>query len=353
MRHLALLAFLSAAPPDAGDGLSGTAEVTTEAPPSAPAEAAPTATEPPPDFPDLSGIPVAPIVATLTTADEVRAAPGSDEPECKAKVDPALRAMVFRHYENFRDMLRSQGQALPDKAPDKASHLLGMVIKESAGDTTDVTDMSGREVGTFHAMSSVDRWNALFSHGNVVYDKQTNYGLAQQSMDRILAGGAVGPATGKFFRGGNSGQNVRKLLAVYQNFAQGQLTPKDKPIPEARARDPKASADVQARFREGLRQAVWHCGTRFLFKEGYAGADGEKALEDAMATIAYCNPGAKSPNPNDKDQARCFARWVTLCPALNIDIAVLSPDSYFQTRNTAPLCLKTFQALTKPVGKAK
>jgi hypothetical protein len=101
---------------------------------------------------------------------------------------------------------------------------------------------------------------------------------------------------------------------------------------------------------DGLRAAVWHCGTRFLFKEGYAGAEGEKALEDAMARIAYCDVGAKNPNPANKAQAECFARWVTLCPALNVDIAVLSPDSYFQTRNTPPMCLQTFQKLTKKAG---
>jgi hypothetical protein len=306
--------------------------------------------------PNISGVPQEPEgPAAPTTADEVRNAPGGDEPDCKSKVDPALRAMVFKHYSNFQDMQLAQGQPLPPNAPDKCAHLLGMVMKESAGDSTDVTDMKSHEVGTYRAMSDLTRWNALFSHGNLTYDKQTNYGLAQQSMDRLLApsgvSGTIGNLVSKLT--GSSGQGVAKLLSFYQSTAQGRVSENDNPIPQKDAQDPNAPQAVKDRARAGLKAAVWHCGSRFLFKEGYAGADGEKQLEDAMASIAYCDIGAKNPNPKNQDQAKCFARWVTLCPALNLDIAILTPDSYFATNKAPPLCGQTFKKLTKTPAPAK
>jgi hypothetical protein len=299
-------------------------------------------------FPNLEGLPQAPYDDAPNTESEVHNAPGADEPGCKS-VDPALRAMVFRHYENLQQMQNTQGHFFPGNASAKAAHLLGMVPKESSGDPTNATDMNGKEFATYKAISTLARWKSLFDQ-KIVYNKQTNYGLAQMSMDRMLAGNTVTTDLDDFLGAvahPTAGLDVRRILTVYQELAQGRLTQEDIPISQKALQDPRATSELKAQAQEGISAALWHCGTRFLFKEGYTGAEGQKALEAAMASIAYCDFGKDRPDPNSRSQAQCFGHWVTLCPALNLDLAMLTPDSYFATHRAAPLCQATFQRLTK------
>lgn len=300
-------------------------------------------------LPNITGMPQQPVgPAAPTVQTEIAAAPGNDEASCK-KVDANLRAMAFRHFENFQEMQNVQGKYFSERAAQRASHLLGMVPKESAGETTNVTDMSGREFANYKSVSSLDRWNRMFSQ-RLTYNKQTNYGLAQQSMDRLVACFKVKSPLDDFLGlpdDACSGADVRKALAVYQGFAQGRLKQGDRAIPSKDRRDPNASEDMKKRREAGLDAALWHCGTRFMFEEGKQGEEGQKKLRQAMDSIADCDTGSLAPNMASEEQAKCFAKWVTLCPALNVDIAMLSPDSYFQTRNAPPLCENTFAKLTK------
>lgn len=301
------------------------------------------------ELPNITGMPQHPVGDAAPSVDaEIATAPGKNDASC-AKVPANLRAMAFRHFENFQEMQNVQGTYFSERAAQRASHLLGMIPKESSGESTNVTDMKGREYASYKSVTSLERWNGLFSK-NLIYDKQTNYGLAQQSMDRLVSCFKVKSQLDDFL--GNpddacSGADVRKALAVYQGFAQGRLKQGDRALSEKELRDPDASEDVKKRRKEGLDAALWHCGTRFMFQEGKQGPEGQKKLEDAMAGLAFCDTGSLAPNMASDAQSKCFAKWVTLCPALNVDIAMLSPDSYFQTRNAPPLCEDTFAALTK------
>lgn len=293
-------------------------------------------------LPKLDGLPTYDPASQITTAQEVKAAGGAKEAACKKKVPAALRAMVFQHYLHAQALENAQGHYFNSAMVLKWSHLLGMILKESGGDPADVTDMNGKEVGSYKAMDSIAHWKSLFSH-DLTYDKQTNYGIAQQSLDRLQVGSPGSNEYDRFLGAGanlTDGEYVMRLLGLYQQFAQGRLSNSDTVITKAELRAPNAPPDLVARAHLGVQAALWYCGTRFLYKEGYTGAVGQKTMEDAMASIAYCDV------TNISAGKKCAASWLTLCPALNLDIGLLTPDSYFQTRKTSPVCGKTFVALT-------
>ena len=82
-----------------------------------------------------------------------------------------------------------------------------------------------------------------------------------------------------------------------------------------------------------------------MFRDGNSNG-GENDLARAMGSIAYCKFGNSQTGygMNEFDE-KCFAEWVTLCPALNVDIAALTPLSYFATRNVSPVCEDMFNQL--------
>lgn len=306
------------------------------------------AMEPPSGLADIEGLPEVP--AELGTAAEVRAAPGGSDPTCK-DIPAPLRAMAFRHFQNFQKMQNEQGLYFPPEAAFRAAKALGMVLKESSGDPAAVADMRGKSKTTYKPETTVANWRALFTHKHITYNKQTNFGLLQMSMDRLVVGFKIQSRHDDFLPGDDaattSALNTRRLLDFYQDFAQGRLEQGDSPIPQAALRDPKASPALKDRARRGAAKALYHCGTRFLYKEGSQGEEGQKALEDAMMSIAYCDPGIDKPDISSRAQLECFARWVTLCPALNLDIAINTPKEYFETRKAPPKCEATFRALIK------
>ncbi|MDE2291333.1 MAG: hypothetical protein KGL53_04560, partial [Elusimicrobia bacterium] len=197
-------------------------------------------------LPDLQGLPQPP--SEPPVADEVRQAAGGAEAGCSA-LNPGLRAMVFRHFQNFQALENAQGVYLDAAAAERWAHVLAMILKESSGDPTDVTDMRGRESGTYRPMTSLARWKALFDHGNLAYNRQTNYGLAQLSYDRLSTplGAPETPALG-FIGGGpdaaslDTAHAARRLLWVYQDFAQGRVSPGDARIPAADRSKPEFAA---------------------------------------------------------------------------------------------------------------
>lgn len=306
-------------------------------------------------LPDIAGMPQS--RGDVATADEVKAAPGGDEPACR-KVDAGLRAMVFNHFRNFQAMENHQNVYLDKATTRKWAHVLAMIIKESRGDSTDVTDMRRREVGTYKARTALPRWYDLFSHDHIAYTKQTNYGLAQLSYDRLRATFDLPQTDASRFidRHQDSKEKAidlttarlsRRVIWLYQDFAQGRISKEDARIDEKDIGKP----EFQSRYRRGLKEALWHCGTRFLFAEGYQGEDGAKKLEEAMASIAYCKIGSAADGYGaDAESGKCFAQWVTLCPAANFDLATINPDRYFQTRKAKPVCLKTFNGMLTAIA---
>lgn len=142
----------------------------------------------------------------------------------------------------------------------------------------------------------------------------------------------------------NSAIAIRRLIWVYQGFAQGRLTQNDECIHEEDIYKP----EFHERYQTGLKMALLYCGTKFMYRvdDQDVWANQNSAFEMAMASIAYCKLGnSKTGYGRDEMDERCFAKWVTLCPALNVNIALLTPLSYFQTRKIKPMCIATFNRL--------
>jgi len=137
---------------------------------------------------------------------------------------------------------------------------------------------------------------------------------------------------------------TRRLIRFYQDISQGRLRQDETVIPQD-------SIDEEAfyeRHQKGLKLALSYCGTELFFHETPLHHDEEKAFtfENAMASIAYCSLHPSKKEPGKKES--CFIEWITLCPALNFNIALITPLSYFQTRHAKPVCYNTFKRLIKP-----
>lgn len=297
-------------------------------------------------LPDISGVPADDHQAAQKVQDDVKFVAGGAESNC-VNVDPRLRAMVFRHYQNLQTVANHRGKYLTKDEAETAAHITNMILHESSGNSCDITDMRGHEVNTYKPVTNLKCWDGLFDYSKkIAYNHQTNYGLAQQSPDRAEASLAVNKIVASHLPRDiepTTKAGTFELFHVYQQFAQGRIQSGDQPMSQSEAADP-ANKD---RVEHGLSAALWHCGTRYLFEEGYQGDEGQAALQKAMATIAYCDIGDGKSNLTP-DQQKCFARWVTLCPALNIDVAALNPLSYFATRGVKPVCEATFAKLTVP-----
>lgn len=279
-----------------------------------------------------------------------------EDPQCKA-FDGRLKKMVFQHFLIYQQMANAQQICLDSKTAHQWAHILAMIIKESYGDSTNITAMSGRQSSTHEPLTNLPRWYAiadLTPHNRIPLNYQTNFGLTQMSADRLTSAfrlakdqtydsafleGREGAATPRKIPL-NTAIAVRRLIWFYQDVSQGRIMESDGRIHQQDINNPAFSA----RYQAGLNLALLYCGTPHMFQEG-AEKDTSK-LKEAISTIAYCKLG----NPhagygrNEVDE-QCFAKWVTLCPALNIDIANLTPLSYFVTRNTSPVCEKTFNQL--------
>ena len=189
-------------------------------------------------------------------------------------------------------------------------------------------------------------------------DYQTNFGLTQTSADRLfnafnlaknqknntvfLQGkeGALTPGKKEL----NTAIAIRRLIWFYQDFAQGRISQSDARIHRRDITKP----EFFERYQAGLKMALLYCGTHFMFRDGKSVNEKklDLDLQSAMASIAYCKFGnAQIGYGKNEFDNLCFASWVTLCPALNIDIATLTPLSYFATRKTSPVCEDTFRAL--------
>ncbi len=306
---------------------------------------------------NLRGLPTREEIEKLSTqVDKVMAR--SKNKHCNA-INPRLRKMIFLHFATYQNMINKRSVYLTEKNIYHWAHVFGMLLKESSGDTTNITSMTGRSYSTYQSKSDLERWQKitkLSKNGKIPLNYQTNFGLTQLSVDRLFIALQLAQTPvhlkGKA-KGLNTAVAIRRLIWFYQDFAQGRLHQTHDRIHHHERGNPEYST----RFTFGVSTALLLCGTHYMFYEGYHEKVGGAAdLTDAMASIAYCKLG------NDKDgygkteeNQKCFAEWVTLCPMLNFDIAMITPLQYFATRDAAPVCENTFKALLKkkPVEQHK
>ena len=300
---------------------------------------------------DLTGLPDKDQVALLTQH-VVNVMNEETNKQC-ASIDPNLRTMIFQHFVIYQHMANAQDVYFDEQIAHQWAHLLAMILKESSGDSTNITDMTGRSLK--NESTDLEHWRNLFLQSQVQLGPQTNFGLTQLSADRLftvfqlskdqnyelafLEGreGFLTPDKIKL----NTAIATRRLIWFYQNFSEGRLAQSDWRIPQYGITNPNFST----KYQTALKMALLYCGTSFMFQKD---PDISK-LTNAMSSISYCKLG----NPQtgygvDELDEQCFAKWVTLCPSLNIDIANITPLSYFSTRKAAPICEETFKKLINP-----
>lgn len=305
-------------------------------------------------LPDLNGLPHQTHIALLTK--RVKEIMLKDKDKACNAIDLQLRMMVFQHFVIYQQIANAQHIYFDEKIAKQWAHVLAMILKESSGDSTNITDMKGHSLTTYMANTDLEHWKKILhltTSAFIQFNAQTNFGLTQTSSDRLFVAftlaksqryntafleGREGAATPRKI-GLNTAIAIRRLIWFYQDFAQGRIHQSETRIPEKDIHQPQYTA----RYRLGLKMALLYCGTPFMFREG---SQEMSKLEDAMASIAYCKFGnAQTGYGMNEFDEKCFAEWVTLCPALNVDIATLTPLSYFATRDVKPVCEDTFKAL--------
>lgn len=282
------------------------------------------------------------------------------DPRCTS-INVHLRKMIFQHFVIYQHMVNAQHVYLDEWNAHQWAHVLAIILKESSGDSTNVTDMSGDTLATNRSKTNLQQWRRILDlagQSRIQLNDQTNFGLTQTSADRLLDAFRLAKDQRydtAFLEGTkgvvlNTAIAIRRLIWFYQDFAQGRIFESDTRIHQQDIHLPQ----FYARYQAGLKMALLYCGTDFMFR----GEDGEKTskLVKAMASIAYCRLGNKQAGygVNTIDEI-CFAEWVTLCPALNIDIATLTPMRYYATRDQMPVCEETFKKLVnkKPENALK
>jgi len=313
-------------------------------------------------LPNLRGLPD---LAEIDDLDEmvVDVMQQETESRCNA-INPRLRMLFFEHFVVYQKMANEQNIYLSKKTAQQWAKVMAMTLKESFGDSTNITDFRGHSYVTYGGISNLNRWKTILSLSaktRIQLNFQTNFGLTQTSADRLFVAfklaedqkyntsyleGLDGAATPHKIPL-NAAIAIRRLIWMYQDFAQGRVVQSDNRVHQRELNDPEKFAQQQA----GLDAAIRYCGTQYMFAEGKE--DPEK-LKEAMNSIAYCKLGnAQRGYGMTEIDDKCFAQLVTLCPALNIDIAILTPLSYFATRNEEPVCEATFNRLLVEKPKAQ
>ncbi|OGV28314.1 MAG: hypothetical protein A3F18_03220 [Legionellales bacterium RIFCSPHIGHO2_12_FULL_37_14] len=282
------------------------------------------------------------------------------DPHCR-NIDENLRAMIFQHFLIYQNLANAQGITLDDEIADQWAHMLAMILKESSGDSTEVTSMGGKSFSTYTTSTDVANWHDILELSNsrrIKLTQQTNFGLAQISDDQLYVAFNLDKSQidDIGFLEGKEGLNspvyvpldtniaVRRLIWFYQDFSQGRVDQNDFRIHRLNANNP----EFAQRRKEGIEAALVYCGTHFLFRSNNKIQQQEldAKLRTAMDSIAYCSLGnPKNGYGRNVIDMQCFAEWVTLCPALNVDIALILPLRYFATRYSEPVCAKSFKKL--------
>ena len=311
-------------------------------------------------LPNLTGLPDKDEIDFLTK--HVVQVMNDDKDRKCTSIHPHLRMMVFQHFVIYQQMANKQHIYFDKSMAHKWAHVLAIILKESSGDSTNITDMKGNSISTYGVKTNLQYWNQILTlsrKSRIPLNNQTNFGLTQTSADRLfnafhltqiqkyhisfLEGkqSSLRPKKG----GLNTAIIIRRLIWLYQDVAQGRISQADNRIHQHEINQP----EFYERYRNGLKMAILYCGTRFMFSDEDDSKIWDKEnskLEKVMASIAYCKLGnSKAGYGMNENNEMCFAKWVTLCPAVNIDIAALTPLKYFATRNATPLCESTFNRL--------
>ncbi|WP_419419008.1 hypothetical protein ACNVED_10690 [Legionella sp. D16C41] len=305
-------------------------------------------------LPDLLGLPNDEQLATsIKQANDV--VREEQDKQCSA-IDSNLRLLIFQHFIIQQYIANAQNIYFDEHIAQQWAHVLAMIVKESSGDSTSITDMKGHSLSTYNSETNLEHWRKILTltkQKYIHFTYQTNFGLAQTSADRLfnafrlaqnefydtaLLEGKEGAATPRKVKL-NTAIAIRRLIWFYQDFAQGRISQIDRRLHQSEINSP----EFFFQYEKGLEKAVIYCGTRFMFLESQLK---KGLLKDAVSSIAYCKLGNSSRGYglHEMDQ-QCFAQWVTLCPALNIDIAILTPLNYFATRGEKPVCTETFKKL--------
>lgn len=318
-------------------------------------------------LPEIVGIPDS-FEVTLLTQHMLDVMLEEKDAQCMS-ISPNLRMMIFQHFVIYQHMLNAQQIYLDEDVAHQWAHVLAMILKESSGDSANITDMCGYSISTNQAKTSLKQWQrivGLTHQKRIDFNYQTNFGLTQTSSDRLMDAFRLSKDQQydtAFLEGKESAESpgmkilntaiaIRRLIWFYQGFAQGRLFEAQYPLGPQDINKP----EYQPRYKEGINRALLYCGTHFMFDDSLlkeASGEDSLSLQDAMASIAFCSLGNQHAGfGNNQVDELCFASWVTLCPALNVDIATLSPLSYFATRNQKPVCEDTFKRLlNKPPAK--
>ncbi len=310
-------------------------------------------------LPDLTGLPDKDQVDLLTK--HLLTLMSEEKDRKCSQIDVHLRRMVFQHFLIYQHMANKQNIYFDEQIAHKWAQVLAMILRESSGDSTSITDMGGHSVSTYSAHTNLQHWKNLFSSAvrdRIKFNYQTNFGLTQLSADRLYVALhlAKNPGLNTGFLKGEKGAltlrkedlntaiAIRRLIWFYQDLAQGRISQSDKRI----YREDITKPELSKKHRAGLKMALLYCGTHSLFhvKDNPDEKKEFTDLENTMASIAYCKLG----NPQrgygrDEFDEKCFAEWVTLCPALNIDIALITPLKYFETRKAPPVCKDMFKRM--------
>lgn len=299
-------------------------------------------------LPNLTGLPTESQIIQLTQNMQAIMEQETD-PRCKA-IDKRLRMTIFQHFLIYQQMLNNQQIFLSNADAYQWAHVLGMILKESNGDSASISDIEGRSISTYQSQSNLSEWHQIFhltQQKKIQFNYQTNFGLTQSSADRLFNAFKLAQTqiTDTQYLDNtipfklNAAIAIRRLIWFYQDFAQGRISEADKRIKALELYYP----ENYIQYREGLKMALLYCGTAYLFNNGQ-GTD--QQLLDAMSSIAYCKLGNPQEGYGQSNMdIECYAAWVTLCPALNIDIATLTPLEYFATRGQPPVCESTFLKL--------
>jgi hypothetical protein len=305
-------------------------------------------------LPYIVGIPTKKQVNSLT--DHVIEIMKQEKDNRCHEIDFNLRLLVFQNFVIYQYMLNKQNRYFTERLALKYAHYLAIILKESSGNPLNVTAMSGRSLMSPNAEVNLKRWKNIqqsMKKKKLKFTSQTNFGLTQLSVDRLYVAfklnnnsflarkyNHVPPPKDKL----NTAIAIRRLIWFYQDISQGRLNQHEQPISQ-QVTDNNA---LTKRHKKGLEMALIYCGTKLLFKKASAAHDNDTGLtfQKAMASIAYCKLGSSQTGYGQSSAThQCFADWVTLCPALNFNIALVTPLSYFQTRKAHPVCLETFKRL--------
>lgn len=217
---------------------------------------------------------------------------------CESQTTPELRTFLKEFYKvkrgDFKDSI---------EITKKLSKLTAMIMKESSGNTCSVSDMSGN--GSYNSYTKFFKKNNskgilsrshkvdlnlcqdLLNQGDVKVTKQTNYGLAQISADRYVMSD----------RGGD---HLRGFFVLLKKMNTDHI--------------------------------ISYCQSKHLF------SDDKTEIKKKFESIKNCTPGI-----SNKEQIKCIGQWVTLCPSLNVELAINQPMSYFETKSAKPICEDLFK----------